>query len=160
MTGYKPIKYEPVVRQENIDKGLDPECYEVTSHKARTSNGYIMFNRQGFRRMHRYVYFNTYGEQPEVVWHKCGNRICINPAHLEGITAEEAIKRGPRVSQDYPPNSYCHPSSHPLSPEKVAEVRRLLATGMKRATVGRKLGISRHIVGAIDVGELYRDVGR
>ena len=160
MTGYKPITYEPVARQSNIDKGLDPECYECTSHKARTDRGYIMFNRQGFRQMHRYIYFNAYGEQPDVVLHKCDSRTCINPAHLEGLTLEEAKKRGGFVGQGHPPKRYCHTSTHPLSPEKVAEVRRLLATGLTRGAVGRLTGVNRRTVGAIDVGECYRDVGR
>lgn len=40
---------------------------------------------------HRRVYYETTGELPEVVRHKCDNPRCINPEHLEGGTQQDNV---------------------------------------------------------------------
>lgn len=66
--------------------------------RAQTSNGYGQFNVQ-FRkcaRAHRLAYELVIGPIPSglVIDHTCGNRLCINPAHLEPVTPRENVRRG------------------------------------------------------------------
>lgn len=155
---YFDITYKPVRYEANEDKGLDPFCHECTSHKARR-RGYILMNRQGFRQMHRYIYWLTYGEQPDVVEHLCGNRVCINPAHLIGMTLAEAKRRSLPAGKDRPPKHYCHTHSRRcLSPEQLAEARRLLAEGGSLAGVAHEMGLDRRTIASLAAGETYREV--
>ena len=154
----RPIVYKRVRYETNVEKGIDPECWECTSHKARTTRGYVMFNRQGFHFMHRYIYKQVYGKQPDVVLHKCGNRICINPNHLYELTKKEAFGQALPARHGRPPIHYCHESRHPISPERLAEIRLRLARGDKVSEVAYAFGLDYRTVSSLAAGETYRDI--
>lgn len=58
---------------------------------ARTDNGYGLVRIKGRKwRIHRWVWAITHGEEPEGdVHHTCGNRLCVTPEHLQGLTHAE-----------------------------------------------------------------------
>jgi hypothetical protein len=153
----KPITYAKVYYDFLPDCGIeDPYCWECTSHKARTNNGYIQANRDGFRFMHQWVYWKETGEIPEVLEMACGNRICLNPAHMVAKTVEEAKRSALRAAHDRPPVPYGHMSKCRLGPEKVEEVRKMLTDGCSHIEIGRKLGVDYRIVRGIAIGTMYK----
>jgi len=153
---FRPITYNKVFYDINEMEGLDPYCWECTSHNCHAHNGTIVCNRDGFRFLHRWVYWKETGEIPDVVEHACGNKCCVNPNHLVGMTVEEAKRAALPAGPGRPPKSYGSMYRLSLTPEKLAEVRKMLAEGADCVTIGRKLAIDYKIVRGIERGTLYR----
>lgn len=72
------------------------ECWEWAG--LLTSNGYGLWpdKSYGTRRAHRIFYTTFVGPIPDglVIDHLCRNRMCVNPEHLEPVTARENVQRG------------------------------------------------------------------
>lgn len=82
MANSKPIKCE----------SNDTNCMLVISHKLNHDGYFRKMTKEGKAVMwHRQVYEDTYGPIPEgfEVDHKCRNRHCINPEHLQLLTVSE-----------------------------------------------------------------------
>ena len=66
----------------------------------RNNHGYGQFHedKQNCVKAHRWSYEKYKGEIPDglVIDHKCRNRACVNPEHLEPVTNGENIQRGAR----------------------------------------------------------------
>ena len=81
---------------EKVDKAGQDECWLWTANKT-APNGHGRFLGPGGQVMaHRFAYELLVGPIPEglVIDHLCRVRLCVNPAHLEPVTAEENIRRG------------------------------------------------------------------
>lgn len=70
-------------------------CWPWQGHLA---NGYGRFRGE---RAHRYAYRLHKGDIPEelMVRHLCGNKLCVNPAHLEVGTMKENAADGIRLGE-------------------------------------------------------------
>jgi hypothetical protein len=95
------------------------------------------------RLMHRVYYEQLVGPIPLGLQldHLCRNRACVNPAHLEPVTAAENQHRG---------------SNAKLTSEDVREIRALLAAGQRQGEIGRVYGITKSQVSAINIGRAWR----
>jgi HNH endonuclease len=71
------------------------ECWEWLGH--RNHRGYGRFQVDGHRRVaHRVSYEQYIGQVPDGLQldHLCGNKGCVNPAHLEAVTGSDNVRRG------------------------------------------------------------------
>lgn len=115
-------------------------CFECTTHKKLSTGYYLMMYNHKRTSLHRYVYEEMFGEIPEgmVVRHKCDNRGCINPEHLELGThkdnSRDMIERGGSLKGTKNPNAI-------LTEEDVKEIRRLAFMGFKRKDICEMYGL-------------------
>lgn len=78
--------------------------------------------------------------------HGCGNRLCVNPAHL--WWAEPADNTADQIADGTRPGSY-------LTPEQVREVR---ASSDPRAVLATRYGVSVNAIRAAQLGQTHRRV--
>jgi hypothetical protein len=129
----------------------EDECWEW---KASTrTGGYGAFRGEdGLVGAHRIAWEIANGERvPDdlVVRHKCDNRLCCNPAHLElgthadnsrDMVERERSARGSRSGRSV------------LTEEDVLEVRRLLSRGEKISSIARNYGVAYNTIWEISIG--------
>lgn len=101
---------------KKVVKGGPDDCWLWTA--AKTSNGYGLFTNADSRLVvaHRWLYEQLYGPLPplSVVHHRCHNRACVNPAHLETLTNRANVLEGSGPSAANVLKTHC-PQGHPYS---------------------------------------------
>ena|SRR3990167_6146490 len=87
-------------------------CWQWAASKSR--GGYGQFKTQGkVKRAHRVAYEFFMGAIPEglQIDHLCRNRGCVNPLHLEPVTAKVNIHRSEGLAAKNIPKTHC-PRGH------------------------------------------------
>jgi hypothetical protein len=133
-------------------------CLVCISHKP-TRYGYFDFSRNGIRQlMHRHIYEEMFGAIPEglIVRHKCDNRSCINPEHLELGTYldnnRDKVERGRQT------RGVEHHSAK-LTEDDVREIKRLISLGMKNIEIFKKFNLNGpSMVSRIKNGHLWTHI--
>lgn len=106
---------------------------------------------------HRLSYLAFNGDIPEglVVRHKCDNKCCVNPEHLEVGTqkdnVQDAIKRG-RFSYRDNPKGVEHPNSK-LTEE---QVRVIFYSNETQRSLAAKYGVSFQLISLIKRGKIWQ----
>jgi hypothetical protein len=115
-------------------------CIECTSHHKLSTGYYLLMLNHKRKSLHRHVYEEMFGEIPNglVVRHKCDNRGCINPEHLELGTHQDNMKdmvdRGGSCKGSKNTNAL-------ITEEDVKEIRRLAFMGFKRKDICEMYGL-------------------
>jgi len=153
----KDIAYEEVFYQRNLDLGLAPYCYECTSH-CMTTTGYPMLQRDGFIRMHRWLWWKETGELPEVVMHLCDNRKCINVAHLKAGTVKDNQQDMAAKGRTRGGAPCGNKLAAKLSEPQVRAAREMRKEGKTHQEIAEELFVSRHVVGYLLRGQTYTTI--
>ena len=93
-----------------LDIGAPYECWSFTGKPA--TNGYGQFYYDGARHTAHVVAWElTYGLVPDGLQldHRCRNRLCGNPFHLEPVTGLVNVARSPIHNGSRPVCPYGHP---------------------------------------------------
>jgi hypothetical protein len=135
----------------------DNGCFEVTSHIPAT-NGYFHVINRGVRNlMHRHIYEECFGEITDglFVLHRCDNKSCINPEHLELGTHEknvqDAVDRGRYKIGSRHPNSK-------LSEDDVIKIRQMIQDGEQNIVVARMFNVDKDTVSDIKRRKSWKHV--
>lgn len=123
-------------------------CWTWRGH---TVNGYGRFRGE---RAHRYAYRLHKGEIPDglMLRHLCGNKLCVNPDHLEPGTMAENAADGIRLGETL------RGSRNGRSKLSEADARYIVENpdGLTGAQLARKFSVSRATVSLIQSGKRWR----
>jgi len=95
-----------------------PELGPCWIWTAGLAEGYGQFRYPGGHSAYRYAYELLVGPVPEGLQldHLCRNRACVNPAHLEPVTALVNQHRGETIAARNAAKTHC-PQGHEFTPE-------------------------------------------
>lgn len=101
---------------EKVNKQAAGGCWEWQA--SRMPNGYGRFVRDegGSTLTHRIAYEMLVGPIPAglQIDHLCRNRGCVNPAHLEPVTARQNVLRSESMAAHHAKKTHC-PAGHPYA---------------------------------------------
>jgi hypothetical protein len=128
-----------------IDRGYETLCW--ISQRSQSQDGYAMATVKGRRvAHHKAMYESIYGLVPKgfVLDHRCNQRACVNPAHLETVTTATNNRRGKRAK---------------LTAEKVREIRELYPAGLhSHASLAIDYGVTKGTIRAVLIRKTWRDI--
>lgn len=96
-------------------------CWEWQGALLKGGYGTIALTRTGrVTTAHRFAYSRFVAEPVKGMHidHLCRNRRCVNPAHLEMVTAQENILRGEGIPAQNAKKTHCK-RGHALTPENI-----------------------------------------
>lgn len=140
-----------------VDKSDPNGCWVWTGTLLANGYGHISVGARP-RLVHRVSYEMHVGPIPDglQIDHLCRNRRCVNPAHLEAVTARVNTLRAHSITAANSRKIHC-PHGHPYSPENTVvscgrRLCRICRTAQKRAQNAR-LKAERNAAGRIARGD-------
>lgn len=145
-------------RRRKLDFRIDENgCFVLTSHRLNGEGyGYLYSNGKGVR-AHRFVYQECFGNIPHgiVVRHKCDNRGCINPEHLQLGTQSENMRDA--VSRRRTAHGERNGRAV-LTEETARKIKTLIREGATTKEIMQEMGVKRHVVRRIREKRSWRYV--
>ncbi len=117
-------------------------CWVWQSYRVKNGYGQLTFKRRRWL-AHRLSFFLCHGELPEgdlQIHHRCANRACLNPEHLEVATPIEN-RRAARTK---------------LDSGKVMQIHNLGGT-LSQGEIAERFGVDRTTVGQVLRGKVWRE---
>lgn len=111
----KPRRHVMVRWAEKVRLPESPDgCWEWSASRHSSGYGQFYYNGRGNGFAHRFAYERFVGPIPSglQIDHLCRNRTCVNPSHLEPVTAKENLRRGMGFSGRNARKTHC-PKGHP-----------------------------------------------
>ena len=132
----------------------EDECWPYQG--GRDKDGYGREKRNGRKwYAHRLAHFLATGKQPPTVRHRCDNRCCCNPHHLEGGTQQDNIRdRQERERQARGAQN----GRAKLNEQRVRMIKRQLLQGVPQAELARTYGVSTSVIRDIKREKTWRHV--
>jgi len=164
MSRCKPVEWKEVFYARNVELGIVAHCHECTSH-APDKNGYPKCKRDGFTRLHRWLWHQLTGSSPEVVMHKCDNPSCVNMAHLqEGTHRDNVVDmyvkgRGHHNQNTAPMREAARVVRALFTDVQVREIRRLFNSGAySQKVIAKRFSASQATISGVATGRTYSSV--
>lgn len=138
VNGHSGGRCGPGSRYVEEDRGFDTPCWIWQGTKA--PNGYGRLTVRGeTKSAHRLYWEERYGRIPPgmTLDHLCRQRACVNPDHLEVVTARVNVQRGQLAK---------------LTPDTVREIRARAAAGAPQARLAQQFGVDQSTVSRVVTG--------
>lgn len=133
-----------------VEKAGPDDCWLWTGAKQKSDGGFYGRIRMPRQRRtefaHRVSFMLTFGDCPpnRIICHRCGNSLCVNPAHLyAGTPTENNMDRVRHGRQAGGANAGEAHHMARLDWTTVKAIRRLLREGATQKSLCQRFGISR-----------------
>lgn len=137
----------------------DDDCWSWTGTKCTKGYGLISVGHKGQIKAHRLSWEINYGPIPEglCVLHRCDVRDCTRPDHLflgtKSDNSLDMFAKGRNVTQPGSLNGNAK-----LTEDDIPRIRYDRMAGYTYAEIGRKFGVTGHMIRRIIVGIAWRQV--